>query len=152
MAKYRTLTTEELNTFEKEFIDFLVVNGITADDWVKIKSESIEKAEKIIDQFSDVIMEGTLRKIQYLEYISPKSIKCFQCLSKEIVLVAVDADEDSEVDFTSQKWSDDLNNLKIYSSKKDYGDIGREHEIFNMIQRGASVSNGALFKKLCLAL
>ena len=51
--KYRELTTLELKELEKEFIDYLIVNGITADDWVKIKEEQQEKAEDIITLFSD---------------------------------------------------------------------------------------------------
>ena len=152
MVKYRSLSTEELKAFEKEFIDFLVINGIVADDWEKIKKESPEKADGIIDNFSDVILEGTLRKVEFIEFITPKSIKCFQCLSKEIILVGVDANKDSETDFTSRDWNNNLDGLKIYTTKKEYNQHGREKEIFNMLDGGATVSKGELFKQLCLAL
>ena len=39
MVKYRALTHEELESMEKEFIDFLVLNGITGEDWEKLKNE-----------------------------------------------------------------------------------------------------------------
>ena len=32
MPKYRLLTQDELNELEQEFINYLVVNGITAED------------------------------------------------------------------------------------------------------------------------
>jgi hypothetical protein len=152
MVKYRSLSTDELKTFEKEFIDFLVVNGIIAEDWEKIKKETPEKAERIIDNFSDVILEGTLRKVEFIEFITPKSIKCFQCLSKEIILVGVDVEQNSTIDFTKENWNDNLKNLKIYTTKKEYIKEGREKEIFNMLNGGAAISKGELFKQMCLAL
>jgi len=149
--KYRQLLKEELEELEKEFIDFLVVNGITADDWVELKATKNEKAELIIDSFSDVVFESSMRKIKYLEFITPKSIKCFQCLDDKIVLVGVDVEGNSEIDFKSSNWKDATQGVKIYSSSKDYT-ILREKELFNMIQSGASISDGALFKNICLAL
>ena len=35
--KYRKLTKDELEVFEKEFIQFLVINVITAIKWLKLK-------------------------------------------------------------------------------------------------------------------
>ena len=74
MAKYRLLTAEELELFEKEFIDYLVVNGITADDWEKIKSEDQFKAEQIMALFSDVVFEKIMRQTQFLNKIEVASI------------------------------------------------------------------------------
>jgi len=151
MAKYRQLTKEELLSFEKEFIDFLVVNGIIADDWVKIKSAQKEKAESIIAHFSDVIFEGIMRKVNYLEFVSPKSIKCFQCLEKEIILVGIDAEQDTEIDFTLENWNKNVSNLKVYTQTKAYHKQ-RELELFDLVQSGAKINDGKLFKQLCLAL
>ena len=35
--KYERISIDELEKLEKEFIDFLVVNGISPIDWVSIK-------------------------------------------------------------------------------------------------------------------
>ena len=149
-VKYRRLSQNELKEFEKEFIDFLVVNGVTADEWVKIKKDNIEKAEGIIDKFSDVIFESILRKATYIDFISPKSIKCFQCLKSEIILVGVDAPKESDIDFT-KNISTDMNGLEVYTSKKAYIKQ-RELEMFDLIKNGAQISKGELFKQLCLLL
>ena len=149
--KYRKLTSEELNELEKEFIDFLVVNGITADDWVKLKEENVNKAELIIDSFSDVVFESAMRKIKYLKFVTPKSIKCFQCLDQEIVLVAVDADKGTDVDFTMDNWKNDLLNSSVYTTTKKYNKV-REIELFDMVQLGAEVSKGEMFKQLCMII
>ena len=147
-VKYRKLSQNELKEFEKEFINFLVVNSITADEWVEIKANQKDKAEGIIDKFSDVIFESILRKANYLEFVSPKSIKCFQCLADEIVLVGVDAPKESNLDFTKQINSN-FDNLEVYTSTKKYKKQ-RELEIFDLIKAGAQISDGELFKKLCL--
>ena len=49
MPKYRLLTLEELQELEKEFVEYLVLNGITADDWEKIKKENPSSARHIIE-------------------------------------------------------------------------------------------------------
>lgn len=151
MTKYRRLTLEELEEFNKEFIDFLVVNGIVADDWVKMKRDEPEKANLVIDKFSDVVFEGAMRKIKYLEFVSSKSIKCFQCLDNEITLVGIDTSKDSEIDFSTNSWQENLSDLSVYTQTKTYNKV-RELELFDMIQSGASISKGELFKQLCLAL
>ena len=152
MTKYRRLTIEELSELEKEFIDFLVVNGIVAADWVKIKKEDNDAAELILDKFSDVIFEASMRKSEYVQFIAQKSIKCFQCLADKIVLVGMDAGIDSNIDFIKQiDWEQDSKDIKVYTVSKDYKE-SREKEIFNLIQSGASLSDGSLFKKICLTL
>lgn len=149
--KYRKLSSVELKELEKEFIDFLIVNGITADVWVDLKEKDVSKAESIMDSFSDVVFEGVFRKVKYLEFVTPTSLKCFQCLETEIVLVGLDSEGSSEIDFTTENWMSNLDNVKIYNSSKPYSEV-RELELFNMVQKGASISDGTLFKKLCLAL
>ena len=151
MTKYRRLTLVELEEFHKEFIDFLVVNGIIADDWVKMNKKDSVKADLVIDKFSDVVFESSMRKIKYLEFVSPKSIKCFQCLDNDITLVGLDAEKESVIDFTKTNWQDHVSDLSVYTQTKTYNKV-RELELFDMIQSGASISNGDLFKQLCLAL
>ncbi len=149
--KYRKLTKDELEVFEKEFIQFLVINGITADEWLKIKLNQKPKAERIIEQFSDVIFESVLRKTKYIDFIAPHSIKCFQFLNDKVVMVGVDAPKDSKIDFTSQLKASDYSDLEVYTTSKPY-QKERSEELFNLIQAGAQISDGSRFKKLCLLL
>ncbi|MEL6926072.1 MAG: DUF6495 family protein [Bacteroidota bacterium] len=156
MPKYRSLTSQELQELEKEFIDYLVVNSITGDDWVKLKKENLAKAEKIIDLFSDVVFEGVLRKVQYLEFRGQKVLRTFQCLADQIVMVAMEAAPESTADFNDPQFiarasTNPPEGLKIYTSSKAYEDT-REMELFKMIESGCSISDGKLFKALCLSL
>ena len=49
--KYHVIPVNELEKLEDDFIKFLVVNGITADDWIAIKENEPVNADKIINQF-----------------------------------------------------------------------------------------------------
>lgn len=154
MARYRLLSKNELQELEKEFVEFLVLNGIVAEDWLKLKEQDIEKAEKMVELFSDVVLEGVLRKVQYLEYRDKTEIRCFQCLPDKIVLVGLSGDETS--DFTDSEYlKEALKNppkgIRVYTSEKEYK-TSREQELFEMTEAGCYISDGKLFKSLCLAL
>jgi len=49
MPTYRALSLDELKLFEKEFTEYLAINGIDAELWKKIKETDEEKVHKIID-------------------------------------------------------------------------------------------------------
>ena len=155
MPRYRLLTQEELNHLEKEFVEYLVVNGIVAEDWEKMKNEDKEAAEEIVALFSDVVMAGVLRKIEYLERRTSKSLETFQCLDDRIVLAGMTAPADSEVDFTDPNFiqnamSNPPQGLELFMSEKKY-EGERELELFSMTEQGCDVSDGGLFKAICLA-
>lgn len=65
--KYARLSLTDLKDLEKEFIEFLVVNGIPANEWEALKKTDMSKVEAIIDQFSDVVWESILRKHSTVE-------------------------------------------------------------------------------------
>ena len=156
MPKYRLLSHDELMEFEKEFIDYLIVNGIDAPDWQDIKTNKPEEAVKIIGLFSDVILEGSMRKVKFLEIRKPKEVRCFQCLGEKIILVAMQAGPKIDIDFTSNKglmeaMTTPPEGLQVFTSEKKYDEI-REEELFKMTMSGASISDGKLFKALSMAL
>lgn len=151
--KYRRLNSQELQQLEKEFVDFLVINGIAADDWVAMKEKELNKANQIIDLFSDVIFEGVVRKVRFLEHISASSIYCFQLLEKEIQLIGLE-DESGTLDFTQIDFSQQSDKklpvgLKVFFNKKAY-QKDKNQEIFKLMENGAILSNGQLYKQLSL--
>lgn len=145
---------EELHSLEKEFVDFLVVNGIMADDWEKMKLNETSKSSEIITLFSDVILEGILRKTVFLEFRDAFTVKAFHCLTDKIILVGIDGTED--FDFTKPEnmeraIANPPKGMKVYTSEKSYNK-SREKELFDMIQSGCHISDGQTYKALCLAL
>lgn len=153
-VKYRRLTLEELHLLEKEFVDFLVVNGVGAEDWEKLKAEDKPVAERMLDLFSDVVMEGTLRKIQFLEFYSVQEVMTFQCLNEKIILIGLEGPQGLDLS-NSTTLQEVLKNppegVKVFRSEKSYLQ-SREEELFQMIQKGAVISDGLLFKSLLVTM
>jgi len=149
MSKYRPLTIAELQSLEHEFIEFLVINGITANDWVAIKKNDPERASQMTIIFSDVVFEEILRKNQYLIFVAASQVHCFQFLKESVQLIGL---ESKNADFDLSQLILDpitLENCQIYFTEKSY-QHSRELEMFQLVSKGGEMSDGALFKKLAL--
>lgn len=154
--KYRRLTLDELKDLEQEFVDFLIINGIAADDWVRIKVENPDKADDVLTLFSDVVLEGAMRKIRFLEFRTARDIKAFQCLPEKIILMGMRASDHSDVDFTDDGFfaraaRKPPGEVQVYTLEKRYNQV-RELEVFDMIRNGCQISGGQTFKTISLAL
>ncbi len=152
MAKYRLLSSDELKALEKEFVEYLVVNGITADEWERLKKEENDKALQITDLFSDVVVEGALRKIKFINLYTSETVQAIQCLEDRMIMMAVKR-EDETLDLLTRT-AFELRHIKegrisIYKGQKKY-DSDRQKVIFDMTQKGYEVSDGQLFKQLAL--
>lgn len=145
MPKYRLLTNNELKEFEKEFVSFLVVNGIEPERWEQIKTEDQASVDKIIELFSDVILESVLRNVKFIEIKSKRYVQAIQCLPDKMIAVALEDKGDENEKSGSEEERE--NSLSLYRSEKNYA-LTRELEIFDMLQKGYVISNGDLFRKL----
>ncbi|MEM9324666.1 MAG: DUF6495 family protein [Bacteroidota bacterium] len=152
LAKYRMLTLQELEELEKEFVEFLVINGVTVDDWERLRAS--DDGNAIITAFSDVVFESIMRQTRFLEHWSPRAVKTFQCLSDKIILVGADVKEGSSINLVeanSEQMVQHFGELEFYRSEKPY-DSTRESVIYEMISSGCTISDGQLFKKMLLAM
>ena len=152
MAKYRSLTKEELESMEKEFIDFLVLNGITGDDWEKLKKSNPENAEGICESFSDVVFTKILKACRYIENHSPKHLIAIFCDEKEMHMQALEAPKESTLDFTNQEDFEILKTappagIQRIQSKKKY-EREREMEIWEMLNNGFFIADQKLYMTL----
>ena len=154
--KYRRLTKEELQELEREFVRFLASNSITAPEWEKLKIEEPEKADGLIDIFSDIVFEQTLKKVRYLELKMPKDLRTFYCLEHKIHMIGILIDGDSTLDFTQNLSPEQMTaqlqlsgaQLKLYQGEKTY-QKDREQELFELMQMGALISkDGGMYKTL----
>lgn len=148
--KYQRLTKEQLEELHQEFINFLATQSITAKEWDDIKKNKPEVAEQELDVFSDLIWEGVLSKVAYLENISERQMHLFAAEEKEIRLISVkvlnpDIDLTTKVGFDWFKknfqgdFVDYLTATKAYKEEKNT-------ELFNLIKQGASITKGELFQ------
>jgi len=144
--KYRRLSEEELEILKNEFIQYLVANGIDAQMWEKFKNEAPDKADIFVDLFSDIVLEKSLEKIQYLEHRTPTDLKLFYCGEDKMDLIAL---KSSKVDLTdlTDFTSEDIANVELYKASKEYSKK-REVEIFELTQKGCEVTNHVLYRLL----
>ncbi|MEX0273480.1 MAG: DUF6495 family protein, partial [Flavobacteriaceae bacterium] len=86
--KYVRLTKEQLEELHSEFVNFLATQSIDKEEWEDIKKNSPEVAEEELDVFSDLIWEGVLTKVSYVENISAHAMHLFHLTGKEMKLIA----------------------------------------------------------------
>jgi hypothetical protein len=147
--KYARLTKEQFEELNQEFINFLSTQSITAKEWTNLKTEKPEVAEQELDIFSDLIWEGVLNKVNYLEHISPKQLMLFHITEAFMELIAIKVEDDA-IDITTEygyKWlqqnlHDDV--LSLYTSTKAISD-DRNKDIFVLIKQGSVITKGKLY-------
>ncbi|MCG9972610.1 DUF6495 family protein [Christiangramia crocea] len=148
--KYARLTKEQFEEMHQEFINFLATQSITADEWEKIKKEKPQVAEEEMDVFSDIIWEGVLNKVEYLEHFSPNQIFLFQITGVTINLIAIKVGNEA-IDITTREGYTWLQNnllddsVNIYTSTKAMSD-DRNKDIFALIKQGANITKGELYQ------
>jgi hypothetical protein len=147
--KYQRLTKEQLEELQPEFVNFLAVQTITATEWAALKKDKPEVAEQELDVFSDLIWEGVLDKVEYLEHFSPQHMFLFQVDGTTINLISIKI-ENKMVDITTEEgyaWlqanlmADAVN---LFTSSKILKE-DRNADIFALIKQGAGITKGELY-------
>ena len=151
--KYKRLTTEELHQLEKEFVNFLASAQITGSDWEKMKRSEIEKAEELIDVFSDVVYDKIMSKVKYVDYRDKKSLNIYNCSEDKIILIGIRVKEHSSLDLTDKdvftQWNINNNTgaVNVVKSEKKYVKE-RGVEVFELLQSGCLITDDSLFNLL----
>ena len=118
--KYTRLTKEQFEEMQQEFINFLASQSITADEWKTIKTNTPDVADQELDVFSDLVWEGVLNNVIYLENISQKHMYLFYFEEKRIHLIGVKIISDSINLMTQEGFSWLRENLMNDSVENDY--------------------------------
>ena len=147
---YTRLTKEQLEELHPEFINFLATQSITSDEWYRIKTETPEVAEDELDVFSDLIWEGVLSKVTYLENISAQQMNLFFLTDKEMKLIAVKV-MNPKIDLTTKagfnwfkkNWQSDF--VEYLTASKAYTE-DKNLDKFKLIQQGAVITKGELYQ------
>ena len=146
--KYARLTQEQLEEMHQEFINFLATQSITADEWETLKSEKPEVAEQELDVFSDLVWEGVLSKVVYLESISEQHMHLFHLAEKEMKLLSVKV-HNPEIDLTTKEgfawfkkhWQSDF--VEYLTASKAYSE-DKNRDKFELIKQGSVITRGDL--------
>lgn len=150
IMKYRRLTREQLEELHKEFINFLATQSITAEEWDEIKREKPEVAEQELDVFSDLIWEGVLSRVSYLEHLDEEHMHLFFCAEKQMKLISVRV-RNPEVDLRTREgfewfrknWQSDF--VEYLTASKAYSE-DPSLDKFHLIEQGAEITRGALYQ------
>ena len=143
---FRKLTEDELEELKEEFVQYLVANGVDAELWEQFKKDEPEKADLFIQQFSNVVLQKSLEKIEYLEHRTPSDVKLFYCGKETIDLIAL---KSSVVDLTNMAEfnAEDFKNIEIFKATKPYSK-NREVELFEMTEKGCQITTHTLYDLL----
>jgi len=154
--KYRRLNKEELQELESEFVRFLASNTITADDWVKTKAETPEKAESLLDMFSDIVFDKILEKVEYLEHKRQRDVRVYKFYDDHIEMVGLMIKGETDLDFRKNESPEDMliqlrvkgAGVQLFSGSKPFK-FTKEKEIFLLMEEGALISKDpSLFNSL----
>lgn len=150
--KYRRLTKEQFTELYQEFINFLATQSITADEWKSLKLNKPEVAEQELDVFSDLIWEGVLKKVKYLENISEQSMSLFHIEKESIDLIAVKITETTYNLLTPEgfEWfKENLmdDSISLFTASKKFTE-DRNTAIFQLIEKGAVITEGNVYQSL----
>ncbi|ADV47386.1 hypothetical protein Celal_0028 [Cellulophaga algicola DSM 14237] len=148
--KYTRLTKQQLEELHQEFINFLATQSITGEEWEKIKTDTPEVAEEELDVFSDLVWEGVLNKVDFVENISAQQMHLFHLTEKEMKLISVKV-MNPEIDLTTEigfnwfkkNWQSDF--VEYLSASKAYKD-DKNLDKFELIKKGAVITKGELYQ------
>lgn len=142
--RFRRLTKEELTNLEKEFIQFLAVSGVEAKDWESFKTSNPKFCEDKIEEFSDVVIGGVLHKAKYAEHCTKSDWMLFKMEEEIIHLIVIHSDM---IDLTSQQITEeDYSKIDVFKKSKPYSK-NKEDDLFQMMNQGCVITDGALFDK-----
>ncbi|WP_343486046.1 DUF6495 family protein [Allomuricauda sp. d1] len=148
--KYKRLTKEQFDELHQEFINFLATQSITAAEWEHLKSEKPQTAEEELDVFSDLIWEGVLSNIKYLENISAQHMHLFELMEKEMKLISVKV-MNPEIDLRTKegfgwfKRNFQSDFVEYLTASKAYSE-DKNSDKFNLIEQGAIITKGELYR------
>lgn len=150
--KYSRLTKEQFEELHQEFSTFLATQTIDKTEWDTIKKEKPEVAEQELDVFSDLVWEGVLSKADYLEHFSKNHIFLFQCFDTHVQSIVLKSLV-PETDFLTREglqWLSDnmfTDTIEMKTGKKEFTE-DRNTSLFALIQQGAFLSDGLLYKQI----
>ena len=146
MIKYRRLSEEEFELLKSDFVRFLASNSIQAQDWQKLKSDSPDKVDELLELFSNTVLEKVYSKTEYLLIVKPVEVYAFEMGDNSARLVGVRfknndvdllKDKNLEIVFSSEE-SFLLHRPELFSLEKKY-EKSKADEVFFLIKQGAEM-------------
>lgn len=149
--KYTRLTKEQLEHMHEDFINFLASQQIDKAQWDQMKENSAELAEQQLDFFSDLVWEDVLAKAEFLEHFSKNHIFLFAIGTSSIHSIVIKSLQ-QDIDFLTKEglqWLSDAiftEEVQVKYGSKELSE-DKSQQIFEIIQQGAILSDGVLYKQ-----
>ncbi len=152
MPTYRYLTDEELKYFEEELKQFLILNHVYNDEWVKLNSENPEKALELIGLFSDKILQRVYENMKYFEKRTKDACFVFFYDTDKIYLKVIQVEGEEPIDLSTTEGIHDalvnkFEELSFFKSSKKYSK-GREIEIHHLLEQETIPSSSEFWEML----
>jgi len=148
--KYSRLSLQDLQDLETEFVEFLVLNGIPAEDWEELKKQDLDKVEQVIDHFSDVIWESVLRKTEIVEHRRKEKLTICRVENGKLITLLIRS-SDPELDFTKpadlKTVFEDVNK-HVVSLQTDEIEKSEPEQLFELLEVGFYISKDPEYMKL----
>lgn len=154
--KFRRLTYEELEERTSQFLQFLAKHTIDTSQWGELLQTNPEDARKLVDDFSDLVMEHKLNQIDYLEQRTNTDLKVYKLLKTKAVLIHLQIKKDADLNlcryasvgklltgFDSEMWKA----IQLKISEYHY-ESERAQEIFRMMESGYFITHKSEFATL----
>ena len=148
--KYQRLSKEQFEELHEEFSNFLATQSIDKKEWDALKKNKPEVAEQELDVFSDLIWEGVLNNVNYVDHFSKHQVYFFSLKEDMMKLISI---KSNAVDFLTQEgfqWAmDNLSTpeVEVYTATKAYSEE-KNKDKFDLIRKGGIISKGELYKSL----
>ena len=149
--RFRLLSEPELKELSEDFTQFLVVQGIDDETWRKINKENKEKAQQIVEIFSDTVLLKVYSKVKFMSFTSEKVFSIFKVKKDTIDLILLKS-TDPKLVFNSSEPLEDLINRSIgkwelYSSSKKLGDNVPD-EVHKLTLQGCQIESPGIWDAL----
>ena len=138
--KYRLLTSEERQIFDEDFKYFLISNGVKNEEWEEMNKSAPDKALKLVELFSDSVLDIVYKKVQFIEFRSTDSCMVFNCLDEHMEVISILPKPNAKVDLSTperihETLSKTADKLSIFKAQKQYSK-SREEEIHQLTEQG----------------
>jgi len=141
--RFRSLSIDELKELETEFKQFLIINQVYNEEWIEMNQKDVEKANALVDLFSDQVLEKVYSKIDFLEKRDKYAFSVFAVKKTDIETITIQSKNQSiELETNAQietALNKHLNELEIYCGTKKLAK-DKCDEVFDLIKEGCSIS------------
>jgi len=150
---YRKLNVDELSALKHDFIKFLVVQGIDAYEWDKIKSEAPEKMEKLVVAFSNMVFSDILSRIKFLQKLEDNRLELINTESHEWKMITVSWNAlqnpvfQQIPDYSEVEVLINQESTSLYVGKRKI-ERPPDQELFLYLEKNYKPSDGVLYTKL----